>query len=123
MEAHVVVNYVDEALIQPPVRLRRRISARGGSLFAGWASALPIRSGSIHRIHFRKLPVRLNRTWDGALIEQTLAALARVLRPGATLWWHRSNATEVTASQDAATLTRFGMTVGTVGVVVEGRKT
>lgn len=106
IEAHVVVNYADEALIQPPERLRAVVAARGGWLVAGWASALPIRSGSIRRVHVRKLPVRLDRTWDGAHVDATLVELVRVLGPGGTLWWHRSNATEATARQDAATLAR-----------------
>lgn len=67
-------------------------------------------------------PVRLDRTWDGASVEQNLAELGRVLRSGGSLSWHRSNATELTARQDASTLRRFGVEAGTVGVVVEGRK-
>lgn len=113
---------MEGALIQPADRLRERVAAQGGALVAGWASALPIRSGSIDRVHVRKLPVRLDRTWDGAPVGETLRELARVLRSGGVVWWHRSNATDVTASQDAATLARFGVQAGTDGVVVEGRK-
>jgi len=122
VEAHVVVNYVEGALIQPVERLRDVVAARGGVLVAGWSSMLPIRSGSISRVHVRKLPVRLDRTWDGAPVVETLREVSRVLRPDGLLWWHRSNATDVTAGRDVATLANFGVEAGILGVVVEGRK-
>lgn len=119
--AFVVVNYVGGAAYAEE-RLRDRIGERGGTLLAVWSSALPIRSGSVHRVHVRKLPVRLDRTWNGASVRATLEEVARVLHTGGTVWWHRSSATELTALTDARALRDMGVETGTVGVVVEGRK-